>query len=164
LRKVSAKQHYLSVARYVAGQSTNLPSRYRKFRHLVERILIACAILIVGRLLVQSRIGQNRFSGLLMNLFEFAPFVKNRAIYAGRVYYAIMCRSIYTTLTNIVQYRVAVFLRILFSFNIFLRGDFFIGMIYRIFWINATYFLYLRRTLLIRFVKYVVERFTIITN
>ncbi|EZA60521.1 hypothetical protein DMN91_009959 [Ooceraea biroi] len=26
-RKVSAKQHYLSVARYVAGQSTNLPSR-----------------------------------------------------------------------------------------------------------------------------------------
>ncbi|KAH0945213.1 hypothetical protein HN011_010747 [Eciton burchellii] len=27
LRKVSAKQHYLSVARYVAGQSTNLPSR-----------------------------------------------------------------------------------------------------------------------------------------
>ncbi|XP_012526753.1 serine/threonine-protein kinase dyf-5 isoform X2 [Monomorium pharaonis] len=27
MRKVSAKQHYLSVARYVAGQSTNLPSR-----------------------------------------------------------------------------------------------------------------------------------------
>ncbi|XP_066603371.1 serine/threonine-protein kinase dyf-5 isoform X2 [Prorops nasuta] len=26
-RKLSAKQHYLSVARYVAGQSTNLPSR-----------------------------------------------------------------------------------------------------------------------------------------
>ncbi|XP_011862593.1 PREDICTED: serine/threonine-protein kinase ICK isoform X2 [Vollenhovia emeryi] len=26
-RKVSAKQHYLSVARYVAGQTTNLPSR-----------------------------------------------------------------------------------------------------------------------------------------
>lgn len=44
LRKVSAKQHYLSVARYVAGQSTNLPSRYRKFQHLAERILIACTI------------------------------------------------------------------------------------------------------------------------
>ncbi|XP_033208422.1 serine/threonine-protein kinase dyf-5-like isoform X2 [Belonocnema kinseyi] len=27
-RKVSAKQHYLSVSRYVAGQSTNLPSRH----------------------------------------------------------------------------------------------------------------------------------------
>lgn len=39
-RKVSAKQHYLSVARYVAGQSTNLSSRYRTYRNLAPRILL----------------------------------------------------------------------------------------------------------------------------
>ena len=38
-RKVSAKQHYLSVARYVAGQSTNLSSRYRKYCNFARRIL-----------------------------------------------------------------------------------------------------------------------------
>jgi len=53
LRKVSAKQHYLSVARYVAGQSTNLPSRYIKFRNPIQKILIAYAMLIIGLFLVQ---------------------------------------------------------------------------------------------------------------
>ncbi|CAG5096497.1 Similar to Mak: Serine/threonine-protein kinase MAK (Mus musculus) [Cotesia congregata] len=39
-RKVSAKQHYLSVARYVVGQSTNLSSRYQKIRRIIRDTLI----------------------------------------------------------------------------------------------------------------------------
>lgn len=51
-RKVSAKQHYLSVARYVAGQTTNLSSRYRKLRNIIVVILILhLSIIIVGSIL-----------------------------------------------------------------------------------------------------------------
>lgn len=164
LRKVSAKQHYLSVARYVAGQSTNLPSRYKKFRHIAETILIACAIPIV--ILIISCIGQNRLSGFLMNLFEFAPFVKYRAVYASQIYYAIIRRSIYT-LINIVQCWPAAFWRISFLFDIFLSISEFIEAIYRVSWININSTCissYLLQILLIRFVKYFVKYFAIITN
>lgn len=51
-RKVSAKQHYLSVARYVAGQTTNLSSRYRKLRNIIVVILILyLSIIIIGSIL-----------------------------------------------------------------------------------------------------------------
>lgn len=51
-RKVSAKQHYLSVARYVAGQTTNLSSRYQKLRNIIVIILILhLSIIIVGSIL-----------------------------------------------------------------------------------------------------------------
>lgn len=54
-RKVSAKQHYLNVTRYVAGPSTSLSSRYRKFCNL-KRILnnpfSAYLLLILGYALV----------------------------------------------------------------------------------------------------------------
>lgn len=53
-RKVSAKQHYLSVARYVVGQSTNLPSRYRPFPSLLKRILIGNLTLVFGYFIVCS--------------------------------------------------------------------------------------------------------------
>lgn len=57
-RKVSAKQHYLSVARYVAGQSTNLPSRYQHFRTLLKRILATNLALILTYLLACCFFGQ----------------------------------------------------------------------------------------------------------
>ena len=57
-RKVSAKQHYLSVARYVAGQSTNLPSRYQHFRTFLKRILATNLALILGYLIACCFLGQ----------------------------------------------------------------------------------------------------------
>nr|XP_012151499.1 PREDICTED: serine/threonine-protein kinase MAK isoform X5 [Megachile rotundata] len=54
-RKVSGKQHYFSVARYVTGQSTSLSSRYRTFRDVLKRILIPCSLLILGYTLKRRR-------------------------------------------------------------------------------------------------------------
>lgn len=44
-RKASGKQHYFSVARYIAGPNASLSSRYRMFRHLLNRALTLLIIL-----------------------------------------------------------------------------------------------------------------------
>lgn len=165
-RKVSAKQHYLSVARYVAGQSTNLPSRYIMFRNPIERILIACTVLIIG-LLVLSHIRQNTFPVCLMNLFKIAPFEKNYVL-TMQSYDTIVRKSI-DILTNTIQYLTDMPTRILFLLNIILSISVFPGsIIYRISWIilNAIsrHFLYLCQILLIHCDEYLVKHFMIITN
>lgn len=71
-RKISAKQHYLSVARYVAGQSTNLSSRYRKYRNIALRILLIYVGLAVAYLIGCFCLGQNAFHELLVCLVDTA--------------------------------------------------------------------------------------------
>jgi len=149
LRKVSAKQHYLSVARYVAGQSTNLPSRYIKFRNPIQRILIACAILIIGFFLIQLQIKQNDFSKHLISMLKFISFEKSHS-HIKRFYVndVIVYKSIYI-LTNTVQDLAAVLSKffLLFSSNI----SEFIGSIFRIslifLHVAHVLYLYLYRTL-----------------
>lgn len=164
-RKVSAKQHYLSVARYVAGQSTNLPSRYITFRNPVERILIAYTVLIIG-LLVRSHIRQNVFSGYPINLLEIAPLEKNYSL-TIQSYDAIICKSIYI-LTTTMQYLSDTLSRILLPLNIFLSISVLVESICRISWITlcaiSKRFLYLCQTLLINCDEYLVKRFIIITD
>lgn len=161
LRKVSAKQHYLSVARYVAGQSTNLPSRYIKFQNPIQRILIACAMLVIGYFLVQLQIKQNIFSEYLTSI-KSMPFGKNHS--RTRPYDTI-CKSIYI-LTNIIQNLASILSKILFSLNIFLKNFEFVGSICQISQItfHAAHFLYLCRVLLIHFAEYFIEGFIIIAD
>lgn len=164
-RKVSAKQHYLSVARYVAGQSTNLSSRYITFRNPVERILIACTVLIIG-LLVRSYIRRNIFSKYLMNLLQIAPLENN--YFLTKQSYAIICKSVYI-LTNIMQYLIdKLSTPISFLLNIFLNISVFVGSICRISWITlyaiSRRFLYLCQILIIYCDVYLVKRFTIVSN
>lgn len=70
-RKVSAKQHYLSVARYVAGHSTNLSSRYRKFHRIVWQIIIIYIILALHYFLGCLYYGQNEFHLYLLHITEY---------------------------------------------------------------------------------------------
>ena len=70
-RKVSAKQHYLSVARYVAGQSTNLPYRYQHFRTLLKAILITNLALILGYLLACYFFGQQTLHQQILSSFHY---------------------------------------------------------------------------------------------
>lgn len=164
-RKVSAKQHYLSVARYVAGQSTNLPSRYITFRNPIERILIACTVLIIG-LLVRSHIRWNMFSVYLRNLFKIAPYERNYFL-TMQSYDAIVYKLI-DILANTIQYLTDMLTRISFPLNIFLNISALIGSICQISWITlnaiSRRFLYLCQILLIHCNEYFVKRFMIIMN
>lgn len=166
-RKVSAKQHYLSVARYVAGQSTNLPSRYIMFRNPIERILIACTVLIIIGLLVRSHIRRNIFSEYLMNLFKIAPFEKYHFL-TIQSYDTIVRKSI-DILANTIQYLTNMPTRISFPLIIFLSISMLIGsIICRISWIIlnviSRHLLYLCQILLIHCDEYLVKHFMIITN
>lgn len=58
-RKASGKQHYIAVARYVAGPSASLASRYRMFRDLLKQILIPCSLTILGCTLLYCMIWEN---------------------------------------------------------------------------------------------------------
>lgn len=58
-RKVSGKQHYFSLARYIAGQSASLSSRYRTFRDLLKRILTPSSLIILGCMLLCCLIWKN---------------------------------------------------------------------------------------------------------
>ncbi|KAL0104053.1 hypothetical protein PUN28_017031 [Cardiocondyla obscurior] len=98
LRKVSAKQHYLSVARYVAGQSTNLPSRYTKFRMPIQKIVIACVVLIVCHFFIQLQNKPNIFSDHLINILKFVPFVEN---YSRITFYTVHLTYLYRALLTI---------------------------------------------------------------
>lgn len=164
-RKVSAKQHYLSVARYVAGQSTNLPSRYITFRNPIERILIACTVLIIG-LLVRSHIRWNIFFVYLNNMFKITPYEKNYFL-TMQSYDAIVYKLI-DILANIIQYVTDMLTRISFPLNIFLSISALIGSICQVSWITlnaiSRRFLYLCQILLIHYDEYLVKRFVIITN
>lgn len=60
-RKVSAKQHYLSVARYVVGQSTNLSSRYQKFHRIIRETVIVYLFLGITYLFGCFCLGQKSF-------------------------------------------------------------------------------------------------------
>lgn len=164
LRKVSAKQHYLSVARYVAGQSTNLPSRYIMFRNPVQRILIACAMLVIGHFFVRLQIRQNVFFKHLINMFKFIPCGKDYSR-TRQPCDTIVCKSIYI-LTNIIQDLTAVLSNISFPLNIFLNISELVGPICEISRITlyAAHLLYLCRALLAHFVEYLVEGFIIITD
>lgn len=134
-RKVSAKQHYLSVARYVAGQSTNLSSRYSKFRNLVQRILIACALLsLVVRLLARFRIGQDRSAGGPMNPLELTPLYVNRRSRAERIYSspnAILDSFAFCALANIARLLMAALSRITFPLRIFSNIFYFVRSLLR---------------------------------
>ena len=66
-RKASGKQHYFSVARYVAGQSASLSSRYRTFRDL-KRILIPCSLIILGCTLLYCLIWKNELRKCITRL------------------------------------------------------------------------------------------------
>lgn len=153
LRKVSAKQHYLSVARYVAGQSTNLPSRYIKFQNPIQRILVACTTLIIGHFFIQLQIRQNIFSEYLTSMLKSMPFGKNYS--RTKPYDMIVCKLIYI-LTNIMQILITILTKI-FDF---------IGSICQISQItfHVAHFLYLCRALLIHFAEYLIEGFIIIAN
>jgi len=156
LRKVSAKQHYLSVARYVAGQSTNLPSRYRKFRDLIEKILIACIMLIFCYVLIQSYIRQNMFFGYSINSFEFISFRKNHS-QMRQTYDMIIHKSI-SILIDVTRYLIAMLVKILFPLDIFLSisNCKFVRVLRQI--VSCTFdamrFSYLYQILLIHFIKY----------
>jgi len=156
LRKVSAKQHYLSVARYVAGQSTNLPSRYRKFRNLIEKILIASMMLIFCYVLIRSYIRQNIFLGYSINSFEFMSFRKNHS-QTEQSYDMIIDKSI-SILIDITRYLIAMLVRILFPLDIFLSiSDCeFVGVIRQIAWVtfDTMRFSYSYQIFLVHFIKY----------
>lgn len=165
LRKVSAKQHYLSVARYVAGQSTNLPSRYKKFQNIIERILITCATLIIGHLLVHSHIAQNIFSRYLIHPFELI-LCGNSYSQLERIYDMII-RELIRILTITTQYISVVLSRILFPLNIFLNVfDFIESSVYQISQIilNITDLPRFRRILLTHFIGCLVNYFAVIMN
>lgn len=164
-RKVSAKQHYLSVARYVAGQSTNLPSRYIMFRKPVERVFIACTMLIIIRFLVWSHIRQNMLSGYPINLLEIASLEENYSL-TLQSYDTIVCKSIYILATTI-QYLTDTLSRISLPLNIFLSIFVFVESTCRISWFTlhviSKRFLYLCQTLLIHYDEYLIC-FTIMTD
>lgn len=164
LRKVSAKQHYLSVARYVAGQSTNLPSRYITLRNPIQRILIACVIFVIGYFLVRLQIRRNLFSEYLISMLKFIPFGKN--YFQTKPYNMIVYKSIYI-LTNIKQHLSTVISKILFPLNVFLKDSFeFIESICQISQItlHAVHLQYLCRSLLTHFTEYLVKNFMTITD
>lgn len=165
-RKVSAKQHYLSVARYVAGQSTNLPSRYRKFRNLLERILIMCTMLILCHVLVRSHLGQDMFSGRSINLLELAPLGKNHS-QTAQSYDTIVQKSI-STLIDLARHLIALLMKILSSLDVFPNISELLGFVRRVSWYNfgAVYLSYSYPILMIHFAKYLcqVKRFVIMTN
>lgn len=160
-RKVSAKQHYLSVARYVAGQSTNLPSRYIKFP--IQKILIACAMLVVCHFfLIRLQIRWNIFSEHLISMLKFMPFGKNHSR-TRPPHDIIVCKSMYI-LTNIMQDLIAVLSQILFPLNILKIFEVFIGSVCQISIIlHAAPFLHLCQALT-HFIEHLVENIMIIAN
>lgn len=122
-RKVSAKQHYLSVARYVAGQSTNLSPRYSKFRNLVQRVLIACALLsIVISLLAHLYMRQDSFPSGSTNPLELTLFYGNERSLEKRIpssLNAVFDGFASCVLTNVAQYLATVLLKIAPPLRIF---------------------------------------------
>lgn len=157
-RKVSAKQHYLSVARYVAGQSTNLPSRYRKFRALVGRLLLACTMLILCHVLVRSHIGPNAFPDHSVKpAFELAPLGKNDSHNQMRRSCNVIVHESIPTLIDITRHLAAALARVLFPFDMLLPSiPELVEFVHRAFWItaDATYLSYSYRILLIHFDQY----------
>lgn len=164
LRKVSAKQHYLSVARYVAGQSTNLPSRYIKLQNPIQRILIACMMFVIGHFLVRLQIRRNLLSEYLISMLKFIPFGKNQ-FRTKQSYNMIVYKSIYI-LANIKQDLSIVMSKILFPLNVFLKVFEFIESICQISQItlHAVHLQYLCRILLTHFVEYLIKSFMIIAD
>lgn len=162
-RKVSAKQHYLSVARYVAGQSTNLPSRYKKFRNLVESILIVCAMLIIGRHLIQLHIIEDTyFYEYLVNPLRLL-FVNNH-IHAKRFYDAIV-RKLINFLIHAMQYLIIVLSKIFSLLHIFLNIFNITQLIDCSFWFSIDVrLLYLCRSFLYDLSKYLSRCFMTIIN
>ncbi|XP_011862590.1 PREDICTED: serine/threonine-protein kinase ICK isoform X1 [Vollenhovia emeryi] len=146
-RKVSAKQHYLSVARYVAGQTTNLPSRYIKFPSPIQRILITCTMLVIGHFLLQLQVGRNIFSDYLTNMLKFMPFGKKHSR-TRRPYDMLVRKTIYI-FASITQDLAAQLSKI--SFPLFPLNF-------------STHLQYLCRALSTHFADYLVKGFTIIAD
>ncbi|XP_044020429.1 serine/threonine-protein kinase dyf-5-like isoform X1 [Aphidius gifuensis] len=69
-RKLSAKQHYLNVARYVAGQNTNLSSRYRKLRRQIVFIICVYIFIFTTYIIGCLTMGQYEFIQYLICYFK----------------------------------------------------------------------------------------------